>query len=635
MINRIKAKNYRSLKAVDIQPGRVNVIIGPAGSGKTSIVEAIRYLLTGRNQWTADNGSGIQTQVAVGSKKSELGIEWIHPTTGEVHKFDRTIPAPAGVKALQAKIDEALGASSDLVAAQLATRRFLGLPEKQQRDLLAQILTPDVTVDRLIEEMDRWGDDQPGLGKWFDGHIEQAPQNKTLFEFAEMERRAQKKVRDDIQQQIRVKGEAPEPQNVTQASLDALLRRVQEVSEQLSAADTRQDGAEDVWRAEHQAWEGRRKAIEEAQAAALKAEERLATITDHWPKPPARASKQIESDGKNVAEAIAAVEARVKANADAAADATASGGACPAGVCARAKLEESQRTASALEAELKPLRQRREEILKDFYAAREAETKVAQADADLAAAEKAHEDALARVSALPLPGDEPERPAVNTGNLDQLLRDKDEALRALKSANTARSAFEAWERTQKDLTDLRERLVREEAEVQRWEAAFVALGPTGIRARLMQQRVQELITEADGKLREYFGAALRLTEEPWELQVDIGERGGWIPAGQISWSWQARLSLCLQVAIAHRSGFPVVVLDETGADPQVRMDLLALLDDEPGIQSFILSTAQLMAPTGEFLRPDVDPEDEAAGVRFFWVEGGVEQLQPVAVAVPA
>ena len=47
-IEAIKINNYRGLKEVTFDPGKINVFTGANGSGKTSVLEAISFLLTGK-----------------------------------------------------------------------------------------------------------------------------------------------------------------------------------------------------------------------------------------------------------------------------------------------------------------------------------------------------------------------------------------------------------------------------------------------------------------------------------------------------------------------------------------------------------------------------------------------------------
>ena len=45
-VMRIQARNFRSLARVDLRLGPLNVLIGPNGSGKTNVLNVLRFLTT-------------------------------------------------------------------------------------------------------------------------------------------------------------------------------------------------------------------------------------------------------------------------------------------------------------------------------------------------------------------------------------------------------------------------------------------------------------------------------------------------------------------------------------------------------------------------------------------------------------
>ena len=48
-INRISIKGYRSLKEIDWEPGSLNVVIGPNGTGKSNLLRFFELLVAGSN----------------------------------------------------------------------------------------------------------------------------------------------------------------------------------------------------------------------------------------------------------------------------------------------------------------------------------------------------------------------------------------------------------------------------------------------------------------------------------------------------------------------------------------------------------------------------------------------------------
>lgn len=55
-INHVRISNFKEARTVELTPAKVNVFIGPNGSGKTSILQALRYGLTGNSPQDAITG---------------------------------------------------------------------------------------------------------------------------------------------------------------------------------------------------------------------------------------------------------------------------------------------------------------------------------------------------------------------------------------------------------------------------------------------------------------------------------------------------------------------------------------------------------------------------------------------------
>lgn len=55
-INHVRISNFKEARAFELTPAKVNVFIGPNGSGKTSILQALRYGLTGNSPQDAITG---------------------------------------------------------------------------------------------------------------------------------------------------------------------------------------------------------------------------------------------------------------------------------------------------------------------------------------------------------------------------------------------------------------------------------------------------------------------------------------------------------------------------------------------------------------------------------------------------
>ena len=73
-IDRLKIKGFKSLQDVDLELGKLNVLIGPNGGGKSNLIsyfDMLRELVEGRlRRWTAKQG-GANSVLTFGAKHTE------------------------------------------------------------------------------------------------------------------------------------------------------------------------------------------------------------------------------------------------------------------------------------------------------------------------------------------------------------------------------------------------------------------------------------------------------------------------------------------------------------------------------------------------------------------------------------
>ncbi len=123
----------------------VNLIVGENASGKTSILDALTYLLTGACARTDKAGHGADAMVRAGAK--DAAIAAIITNNGDVLNFGRKIPGGLWIDghdgtatALQEYLCECLGANSQVVTAALSTHEFLDVSHDSQKRLLFGLL---------------------------------------------------------------------------------------------------------------------------------------------------------------------------------------------------------------------------------------------------------------------------------------------------------------------------------------------------------------------------------------------------------------------------------------------------------------------------------------------------------------
>jgi len=138
-LSKLVLENWRNHPKTSLDLDHVNVFAGGRGSGKSSILAAMQFLLTGRTEW-AEGGQGLDTHIRDGAKKAKV--------TGvlEGAEFERCIPT---------KGKPEIPWSPDLIAACLRSRRILDMFAKEQQDLIFSVLHPEADFDEIVKAINQ------------------------------------------------------------------------------------------------------------------------------------------------------------------------------------------------------------------------------------------------------------------------------------------------------------------------------------------------------------------------------------------------------------------------------------------------------------------------------------------------
>jgi recombinational DNA repair ATPase RecF len=74
-INKLAIQNFRNHRNTAIELDKLNIFVGRNNSGKSSILAAIEYALTGRNLWTDRAGRGANELITRAEKECQVGLE--------------------------------------------------------------------------------------------------------------------------------------------------------------------------------------------------------------------------------------------------------------------------------------------------------------------------------------------------------------------------------------------------------------------------------------------------------------------------------------------------------------------------------------------------------------------------------
>jgi len=170
-IKSLSLTDWKSHKSTKFTFGKINLIRGSNNVGKSSVAEAIEYLLTGRCDSTDDAGRGGDALIRAGSKRAsvEATIGGNHELTLQRernHAGTSVIASYNGRQYVGRQFDEFMakwGYSRDVMSAAMRGSRFLSLPPGAQKELLADVLRPEAA--KVPPEI------QEAMGQCFAGFV--------------------------------------------------------------------------------------------------------------------------------------------------------------------------------------------------------------------------------------------------------------------------------------------------------------------------------------------------------------------------------------------------------------------------------------------------------------------------------
>jgi len=146
-INSLSMENFTRYEKSEVSfPSKVNVLVARNAEGKTSIVDAVTYALTGRCARTDGAGRGAEAMIRTGEKEAQVSVS-ISANGDNDYTLGRKIPGgfwmtghEASQKNLQEFLYQVIGADQGAVTAALNTFDFLWLKPDEQKSLLFNLL---------------------------------------------------------------------------------------------------------------------------------------------------------------------------------------------------------------------------------------------------------------------------------------------------------------------------------------------------------------------------------------------------------------------------------------------------------------------------------------------------------------
>lgn len=157
-INKLSIENFRSHKKTEINLDRINFFAGGNNAGKTSILAAIEWALTGRCMWTDKAGRGAADLVRQGEKYTAVALD-----VAGLGAVIRSLPPhclqagkTSGVNEGQAAIHNHLDAGEDRLRVALNTGAFIAMSQAEQKTFLFNAYGLSWTVERVAADLANW-----------------------------------------------------------------------------------------------------------------------------------------------------------------------------------------------------------------------------------------------------------------------------------------------------------------------------------------------------------------------------------------------------------------------------------------------------------------------------------------------
>lgn len=647
-INRLILQNFRNHRQSNLTLDRLNFFVGHNNAGKSSILAAIEWGLTGKCLWTDRAGRGAADLVLKGAKQASVALD-----VEGIGSIVRTMPPHAlqvgnisSINEGQGTILNRLATDEESLRIALNAGAFLSLSQPEQRAFLFTAYGLNFTTESVVQQLKTWflekGHQEDtalrlsGQAKgWYPVKMTGGPEVLDV-----MEKRA-KEIRRDLKRDKQRNEAAIEEMELTLQSMGPVPRaeQVAEIRANLEVIRNQRDellkqsGSKDL-SARRDRLQAKLRALEEkiseVKAKASDIAGRLKELGEPAEDNMAEQIKILQSRLNAHRNQSATVNSRLKTLTDAAQALAANDRCCPlaptviqCGLTAKqvekilaginqeqnAAQEELNRisdwtreTASEL-AELEK-RQHEQQATAKQYAVLQGEMKTQKILFDQFTKDKSTlEQELATL---------PDIDQEEANNISEQITLADQMIKTLE---TKLEQLREVTQHHKRMGELKEELKFLTDEVSDIEILVKALGPEGLRKKLLSGILDNFLERVNNRLA-------RLTEGSYQIHLDEdmsilcrSNGGPLLPLKLLSKSELLRVGIAISESLSAKAGLNFLAIDEADMLDQSNRDLLTdlLLDlAEEYDQVLVFTTVGDVPPAN----PGIE------GVKLFWVEDG-------------
>lgn len=639
-INRLYLQNFRNHSQSEAILDRVNYFLGRNNAGKSSILAAIEWGLTGRCGWTDRAGRGAGDMLKHGEKSATvaLDVDGLGPVLRTIGPSGLTVAGETRAQAAQVKLLNTLATDEEALSAVLNVGSFMSMPPGEQRNFLFTVFGLRWDIATVEDALRDWAKSM----KYSDTVIEElagrvrplypprvtaGPEVLDIIEKKVREYR--KETRRDLQRVTAAREEMiiEYPDGLSTADLPELEAQLAEVKAQRDRLLTRL--------ADRKQAEDRRQALENdlrsTEYRLKQARDALAMFGPAPAAPPRYPDptelKELALKAQEVSSKLAGLESLLNNIRQAIGALSNNDGRCPLApdlvkcamtANARTKLVEDLRGQAAKLAEqvkhsseeLKKIRSEQTARTEDYNNAMQEMNK---------AQEEAHQQARLETQAKELEKqaakirkDLKEFAGLDSPDLSPLQELDERLARGLKLSDTLKAAT----RKEQEMTGLDEDIKNLQQDLNTLEILVKAFSSEGIKKQVLAKIMQPFEERVNGRLNRLTDGCYQMRWTP-DMAIEIFANGTPLPMRMLSTSEQVRVGIALQEAIAAFLGLRIIAIDGADVLDQENRDLLTgcLLDImEAGEydQALVFSTVG-----------DVTPQNPGIpGLKMFWVEDG-------------
>lgn len=157
-INLLHLENFRNHQGTAIELDRLNFFLGPNNAGKSSLLAALEWGLTGRCLWTDKGGRGASDLIRQGEKQATvvLEIEGLGPILRSFPPHTLQVGQTSGINEGQAKIQTHLQIDENRLQVALNATAFLAMSQAEQRTFLFAAYGLSWTVEEVASKLHAW-----------------------------------------------------------------------------------------------------------------------------------------------------------------------------------------------------------------------------------------------------------------------------------------------------------------------------------------------------------------------------------------------------------------------------------------------------------------------------------------------